>query len=446
MTLDTAAGGAAADTAAYVRWFRNSSPYINAHRGRTFVVLVPGEAVAGARFATLIHDIALLNSLGIRLVLVHGARPQISAQLAAHGTATAFDGHTRITGVAALRHVEEAVGCVRIQIESQLSMGLANSPMHGARIRVASGNFVTAKPVGILHGHDYQHTGDVRRVDTGALTALLDAGWITLLSPLGYSPTGEVFNLNSESVATAAAIALKADKLIFLGDDDGVMDAAGKLVRDLTPQQAGALLANNSPVASATMRQLAAACHATGNGVARAHLLSHQRDGALLQELFTRDGCGTLVSRDTFEQVRSAQLDDVGGILELIRPLEEAGVLVRRSRELLENEIRQFSVIERDGTVIGCAALYPLADKSGELACVAVHPEYRNQGRAVQLLAEIEKRATAQGLLKLFTLTTQTAHWFQEQGFVPASPDVLPEPRKSLYNWQRNSKVFVKNL
>lgn len=436
------------DTAAWVQWFRNSSPYINAHRGRTFVLFVPGEAVASARFATLIHDIALLDSLGIRLVLVHGARPQIDASLDERGIASQFDRHARITPVETLPFIEDAVGRVRIRIEAQLSMGLANSPMHNARLRVMSGNFVTARPVGVRDGFDYQHTGEIRRIDTRAIAAALDAGAIVLLSPLGFSPTGEVFNLNSEEVATNAAIALKADKLIFLGDDDGVRNGSGSdsLLRDLTPQQAQAALRDGSVPAGAAARHLTAAAHATAQGVARAHLIAHGRDGALLQELFTRDGCGTLVSRESFETVRAAGVEDVGGILELIRPLEEAGILVKRAREQLETEIRYFQVIERDGSIIGCAALYPLPEKAGELACVAVHADYQKAGRAARLVEEIAKRACAQGMTRLFTLTTHTAHFFLEQGFVAATPETLPEPRKSLYNWQRNSKVFVKNL
>ncbi len=434
------------DTAAWVQWFRNSSPYINAHHGRTFVVFVPGEAVASERFATLIHDIALLDSLGIRLVLVHGARPQITASLAEKNIESKFDRHTRITTAEALPFIEDAVGRVRIRIEAQLSMGLANSPMHNARLRVLSGNFVTARPVGVRDGFDYQHTGEIRRIDITAINSALDAGAIVLLSPLGYSPTGEVFNLNAEEVATHAAMALKADKLVILGEADGVHDAAGELLRDMTPQEAQALPTKQKISDPAVARHLAAAAHATAQGVARAHLLSHQVDGALLQELFTRDGCGTLIARESFETFRAAGVDDVGGILELIRPLEDAGILVKRAREQLETEIRYFHVIERDGSVIGCAALYPLADKAGELACVAVHADYRQAGRAARLLEEVAKRARAQGMTRLFTLTTQTAHFFQEQGFTASTPDALPEPKKSLYNLQRNSKVFVKTL
>jgi amino-acid N-acetyltransferase len=434
----------------YVSWFRASSPYINAHRGRTFVVMFSGEAVEEPGFHHIVHDLALLNSLGIHLVLVHGARPQIGARLQQRGLTSQFDHHTRITDSAALESVLDAVGTVRLKIEGLFSMGLANSPMHNASLQVVSGNFVIAKPVGIREGFDYQHTGEVRRVQVEAIRRQLREDNIVLLSSLGCSPTGELFNLNSEEVASSAAIALKADKLIFMGDlgeQPGITDGDGKLVRDITPQEAGKLLADNQIDNNDIARQLTAACHAASNGVARAHLVNFREDGALLRELFTRDGCGTLVTRDSYENIRSAYIDDVGGILELIEPLESAGVLVRRSRELLENEIKRFIIVERDGMVVGCAALYPFTEaKAGELACVAVHPDYRNGQRGEQLLGHIEKRARSQGLETLFVLTTQAAHWFQEQGFEPVTVEDLPAERQEFYNYQRKSQVFRKKL
>ena len=431
----------------YVRWFRNSSPYINAHRGRTFVVMVSGDAVAGDSFQHIVHDLALLNSLGIRLVLVHGARPQISDRLSNSNVSTRFEQHTRITDAEALDAVLDAVGAIRLRIEGLFSMGLANSPMHNASIQVVSGNFVMAKPVGIRDGFDYQHTGEVRRVQVDAIGKQLDAGNIVLLSPVGCSPTGELFNLNSEDVASSAAIALGADKIIFMGETSGVADDSGELYREMTPQDAGRLLASGGLNHDNLERQLTAACHAASNGVARAHLLDYRQDGALLRELFTRDGCGTLVTQQVFENVRGAYIEDVGGILELIEPLEKAGVLVRRSRELLENEIKRFTIVERDGMVIGCAALYPLSNgEVGELACVAVHPDYRNHHRGRKMLDHIERRARQQGIGELFVLTTQTAHWFQELGFEAASVEDLPGEKIELYNYQRNSRVFRKRI
>ena len=430
-----------------VHWFRNSSPYINAHRGRTFVVMLSGELLDGPRLPTLVHDLALLNSLGVKLVLVHGARPQISARLAESGIESTFEQHMRITDSAALNGVMAAVGALRLKLEGLFSMGLANSPMYNAGIRLISGNFVIAKPVGVRNGFDYQHTGEVRRIEVDAIRQQLSNGNVVLLSPLGCSPTGELFNVNAEEVASTAAIALGADKLILMGNDLRLADSNGDMVRELSPQQAGKLLADDQLQDNGVDRQLTAACHAASNGVGRAHLIDANDDGALLKELFTRDGCGTLVTRETYETLRGARIDDVGGILELIEPLEADGTLVRRSRELLENEIQRFAIIERDGMVVACAALYPFPDdKTGELACVAVHPGYRKGERGAQLLAYVERRAKEQGLTSLFVLTTLTAHWFQQQGFEAAGVEALPGARKSLYNWQRNSKVFVKGL
>jgi amino-acid N-acetyltransferase len=310
---------------------------------------------------------------------------------------------------------------------------------------VASGNLVTARPIGVLEGVDYHHTGEVRRVDRKGINRLLDERSIVLLSPLGYSPTGEIFNLACEDVATRAAIDLGADKLLLFGADLGLIDENGRLVRELRPQQVPAHLQRLGSNYQAEL--LDAAAEACRGGVARSHIVSYAEDGALLTELFTRDGGGTLVAQEQFEVVREAAIEDVGGLLDLISPLEEQGILVRRSREVLEREIEQFSVVEREGMIIACAALYQIADSdAGELACLAVNPEYRHGGRGDELLERIETRARAQGLKTLFVLTTRTAHWFRERGFVPSSVDRLPSARASLYNYQRNSKIFEKAL
>ncbi|MFN2308381.1 MAG: amino-acid N-acetyltransferase [Gammaproteobacteria bacterium] len=434
------------DSCEFVTGFRRSAPYIHAHRGRCFVIAFSGEAIADAGFATLIHDFALLHSLGIRLVLVHGARPQIEQRLTERGAEIRYANDLRITDDAALACVKEAVGTVRVDLEALLSMGVSNTPMSGARIRVASGNFVTAKPLGVREGVDYCHTGEVRRIDGAAIRQQLEDQRIVLLSPLGYSPTGEVFNLSAEEVAMHTAIELRADKLILLVDGPGLARGRRPL-RQLSPGEAEKRLAARHGLPEGIARHLASAVQAAKRGVRRAHLVSRTTDGALLQELFTRDGVGTLVTHEVYEGLRAAGIDDVGGILELIEPLETDGVLVRRSRERLEMEIGQFLVIERDGMITACAALYPYADESvGELACLAVHPDYRGEGRGDSLLDAIERRALGAGIRRLFVLTTRTAHWFRERGFLPANVDELPVRRRDLYNYQRKSKVFIKPL
>ncbi|MFW1677416.1 amino-acid N-acetyltransferase [Pontibacter sp. JAM-7] len=438
----------------YVNWFRHSSPYINAHRGNTFVLMLDGETVADDNFANIVHDIALLNSLGVRLVLVHGARPQISQRLQQKQIASRLHHHLRITDVDTLSCVIEAAAVVRTEIEARLSLGLPNTPMAGARIKVVSGNFVTARPVGVLDGVDMAHTGEVRRLDAKGIRQQLDDGNIVLLSHLGYSPTGEIFNLAVEDVATCAASALQADKLILFGQQPGVMDSNDNLRSELLTRKAERLVANYLSSLTDTeqphtelSRHLDAAVKACRAGVKRCHLISYRTDGALLAELFTREGSGTMVLPESYELLRQASIEDVGAILELIQPLEQDGTLVRRSREILENEIQRFTLVERDSAVIGCAALYPFPEQQmAELACVVVAQGYKGGNRGDQLLQQLEQQAKRQGINALFVLTTKTAHWFLEHGFVPGSIDQLPNGKKAMYNLQRNSKVFIKPL
>jgi|TARA_R110001599_G_scaffold8651_20_gene42269 amino-acid N-acetyltransferase len=427
----------------HIRWFRNTAPYINTHRNRTFVLMLGGDAAQDPNFPTILHDLALLHSLGVRLVLVHGNRPQIDNRLAAAGIESRFHDDMRITDSATMHHVTDAAASLRAQIEALLSMGLPNSPMQGARMRVCSGNFVTARPLGVVDGVDFQHTGRVRRIDSAGIQQQLAAGSVVLLSPLGYSPTGEIFNLMLEDIAVHCAAGIGADKLVLFGNSAGIAGDDGALLRQLT-------VANISAVQGQDAEQtklLATARRACMAGVARCHIISYRDDCALLEELFTHDGNGTLVAKDDYEQTRSASIDDVGGILELIEPLEREGVLLKRSRELLENEIRQFRIIERDGRIIACAALYPFPEENcGEVACIVSHPDYRGGQRGQRLLQEIEREARVQGLDRVFVLTTQTAHWFLEQGFEERSRDALPAQKQALYNLQRNSKVFFKSL
>ncbi|OGS99400.1 MAG: amino-acid N-acetyltransferase, partial [Gallionellales bacterium RIFCSPLOWO2_02_60_31] len=348
----------------FVAWFRSVAPYINAFRGKTFVIAFGGEVVADGKFVELTHDFNLLAALGIRLVLVHGARPQIEQHLAKNNLGDRYHQGIRMTDAETMQCVKEAVGRVRVEIEALLSMGLANSPMANADIRVAGGNFITAQPIGIINGVDLMHTGSVRKVDVAALNDRMDFGEVVLLSPLGYSPTGEVFNVTLEDVATATAIALDADKLVFLMDTDGVQDKKGNLLKELTIIQAQAVLAGKRKLPDDVGTYLPCAIRACEAGVARTHLISRHTDGAVLQELFSDEGIGTMVVESTLNTLRAATIEDVGGILHLLRPLEAAGVLVRRNRELLEREIARFVVLEHDHRIVGCAALYPFPDEA----------------------------------------------------------------------------------
>jgi amino-acid N-acetyltransferase len=431
---------------AFVRWLHQVAPYVHAFRGRTFVIGFGGETVAErSRFGHFVNDINLLAALGIRLVLVHGARPQIDAELKGKRLRARFVKGLRVTDAAALTAVKHAAGVLRVEIEALLSQGLPNSPMAGARIRVASGNYITARPIGVVDGTDFQYTGLVRRVDAQAIAARLDAGEVVLIPHIGYSPTGEVFNLAWEDVAESVAVALKADKLLLVTDRLPA-DRKGEVRGELTAREAAALLKKND-LGTATMRAIEHALRALDGGVARAHLVSRRTWGATLLELFTHWGVGTMLTADPVERLRQATIEDIGGVIALLEPLEADGTLVKRNRELIEAEIPNFLVLEHDGVILGCAALHPYPDaKSAEFACLAVAAERRDAGYGERLLAACEALARTRRIRRLFALTTRTAHWFLDQGFVEAPITALPAQRQALYNWKRGSKVFVKKL
>ena len=433
-----------------VEGFRHSVPYINTHRGKTFVIMLGGEAIEHENFSSIVNDIGLLHSLGIRLVVVYGARPQIDANLAAHHHEPLYHKNIRVTDAKTLELVKQAAGTLQLDITARLSMSLNNTPLQGAHINVVSGNFIIAPPLGVDDGVDYCHSGRIRRIDEDAIHRQLDSGAIVLMGPVAVSVTGESFNLTSEEIATQLAIKLKAEKMIGFCSSQGVTDDDGDIVSELFPNEAQARVEaqeEKGDYNSGTVRFLRGAVKACRSGVRRCHLISYQEDGALLQELFSRDGIGTQIVMESAEQIRRATINDIGGILELIRPLEQQGILVRRSREQLEMEIDKFTIIQRDNTTIACAALYPFPEeKIGEMACVAVHPDYRSSSRGEVLLERIAAQAKQSGLSKLFVLTTRSIHWFQERGFTPVDIDLLPESKKQLYNYQRKSKVLMADL
>lgn len=437
-----------AEATPFADWFRSTTPYIRGHRGRTFVIHFDDAAVLSENFTALVHDLALLNSIGIRLVLAYGSRHCIEDRLRDSQLTQRYHKGLRVTSPEAMECVKEAVGLLGIEIAARLSMGLGNTPMSNSRLRVATGNYITAKPLGVIDGIDYQFTGEIRRIDVDAIKDRLNLHEIVLVPPLGYSITGEIFNLGASELAARLAISLQADKLIYLLEAEGMNDSKGRLIRELTWQDAeAALWSAGAGADNEQYRYFRAAIEAARQGVERVHLVDWRRDGALLHELFTRDGAGTMISSMPYDCVRKATVDDIAGLLELIKPLEREGILVERSREKLELEIDHFTVLERDGTAIGCVALYPFPGTlDAEVACLAVRPDYRRGGRGDQLLKQAEGEATAAGINRLFILTTHAEHWFLERGFIPAGLGDLPVERKALYNYQRNSKVLVKHI
>ncbi|MEO8384154.1 MAG: amino-acid N-acetyltransferase [Betaproteobacteria bacterium] len=434
---------------AFVKWFRSATPFIHEFGKRTIVIAFGGEVLTDGEMMQLAHDINVLVSLEIRVVLVHGTRPQVEEQLAQHSVVSTLVDGRRVTDDAALRCVKEANGIVRMEIEATLSTELANSPMAGADIRVASGNFITAKPFGVRDGIDYMHTGQVRKVDMEGIVRRLDDDEVVLISPIGFSPTGDIFNCTLEDVATSVAIALKAEKLIFLTETLGVTDNKQRLLNELTALQAQEALSSvrNGGQTEDIRLFLPCAIRAVREGVKRAHLISRHIDGALLMELFTHHGIGTMVVLEAPDRLRDAKTADIDGIMGIIDPLVAAGVLVKRDRELIQTEIERFIVLEHENEIIGCAALYPFPnDKTVELACLAVNPFYRDGGRGERILNFAEKRAKEKGFKTLFVLSTQTTQWFLERGFVESDVSKLPQEKQALYNVSRRSKIYSKTV
>ncbi len=435
------------DKAQFVNWFRSASPYIRIHRDKTFVVQVGDPVLRGPGFVSLAHDLALLSSLGIRLALVYGARTAIDASLAGRKLASNYHDGIRITDTNAMGVVKEVAGRLLLEIQAKLSMGMGNTPMSNAAIGVNTGNYVTAKPLGVIGGVDYQLTGKVRSIDTQAMSAGLNGGEIIILPPLGYSVTGEAYNLSAAALAADAAVALQADKLIYLVEAGDLSSlTGGGQVSQLNRDQARALL-DRLDDGSAASEYLQHALEASINGVDRVHLLNREEDGALLNELFTRDGSGLMISASAYDEMRRAGSDDIAGILDLIKPHELQGVLVTRSREKLELEVDRFTILLRDGVIIGCVGLYPYPDDGvAELACLVAHPEYRGRGLGDSLLDAAVKEAQQQEINRLFVLTTQTTQWFVERGFTETSLESLPVEKQALYNYQRNARILIREL
>ena len=440
----------------FVPWFRSVAPYIHKFRNQTFVVGIAGEAVAAGKLPHLAQDLAMIQSMGVKIVLVHGFRPQVNEQLQAKGHVPKYSHGIRITDEVALDCAQEAAGQLRYEIEAAFSQGLPNTPMADSTVRVISGNFITARPVGIVDGVDFQHSGVVRKVDTAGIKRTLDFGAMVLLSPFGFSPTGEAFNLTMEEVATSVSIALRADKMIFLTEIPGIRLRAQEPAAEDTPidtelplaaaeKLLATLPAPTEPTDTAFyLQHCVKACKA---GVERSHILPFAMDGSLLLEIYVHDGVGTMVIDEKLESLREATNDDVGGILQLIEPFENDGTLVKRSRTEIERDADHYTILEHDGVIFACAALYPFPEaKTAEMAALTVSPHSQGQGDGERVLKRIEQRAKSAGLDSIFVLTTRTMHWFLKRGFVLMDPEWLPEARKRKYNWDRKSQVLVKRL
>jgi len=417
-----------------INTFRAAAPYIYAHQASTSVITLPTEIVTSDSLGELIQDLALMQTLGIKLIIVFdtGLFRARSPKVVDHNK------------MIKLQHL---IGEYQTRLESLFSTGLVNTPMAGMKLTTVSGNFVLAKPVGIVDGIDQQYRGEVRRIETHAIRQQLEVNNIVLLSSLGYSPSGECFYIDKYQIASTVAASMPAEKLIFLTEEKNLLDHRKQRIKFLTLSDAQALLKRRKTL-SAKMRMLVElSLQACYQQVERVHILSNTSSGVLLQELFSQDGAGTMITHDAYDDIRSASINDVGGIQSLIKPLEDEGILLVRSSEQIERDLKHYVVIERDGFVLACGALLPYDNQyHAECACIAVHPEFQKEGHGKRLIKFLENKAKQLGCDTVFAMTTRSLHWFYDNGYQKSQLNALPADRQKAISSKRNSRVLVKKL
>ena len=414
--------------------------YIPQFREKTFILAIDGAIVTDENFATLLLDVAVLRSLNIRVVLVHGASAQIKLLAAEQKIAASDSDGTGITDANTLKLALTAANRLTHEILEGLS---AND------LRAASTNVIIAHPMGIIQGVDHQFTGKVERVDTELLHSLLTQGVVPVIPPLGFDGDGKTYRVNSDGVALAVAEALKAIKLIFITANDGLI-YHGQLIRQLLVAELEKLLQANGtgflPEIFSKAQHAAAACKA---GIPRVHIINGKVDEGLLAEVFSNEGIGTLIYANEYQQIRPAKKKDIRAIQLLTKTGVESDELVKRTRATIEKNLGDYFIFEIDKNPVACVALHVYPEqKKGELACLYVSALHENQGIGRKLIQFVENKAKDLNLAELLTLSTQAFTYFQSKGgFGEGTPEDLPPARREKYEQSgRNSKVLVKKL
>ncbi len=423
-----------------IRVLREALPYITRFSGEIFIVKFGGEALEGNNFIQVLPDIALLHSVGIRIILVHGANPQIEAMSKVYGQKSKKRKGIRITDEKTMTIVQQACSSVTQKILASFSA--LNKTKYS--IKGFVGNVVKAKPMGVIDGTDFQFTGEVESIETETLLKVLDDNFIPVLPPLGVDDFGTLYNINADTLAVEVAIALQARKILFLTNVDGVMEG-NELVPELTPQQARELLKKKNVVTGGMIPKLEACITSCENGVRRAHLLNYNKEGVVLLEVLSQHGQGTMINANPYKNIRKAIIADVESIMILTKPLMDSGVLLKRTWEEYEAGIHEFVVFEKDSLVSGCGALRVFRDRqSAEIYCMAIDEKVQDRGYATEIIEYLENQAREKGVKNLFTLSAKIHEWFLQRGFTYTSEKKLPPDRH--VDSSRKSKVLKKVL
>lgn len=414
--------------------------YIPRFRDKVFVLSIDGAIVTEENFANILTDVALLRSVNIRVVLVHGAGAQIKALAAQQGVAASDATGVGITDAPTLQLALTAAN----RLTHEILEGLAAHDL-----RAACTNAIIAHPMGILQGVDHLYTGKVERVDTGLLQILLQQDIIPVVPPLGFDGDGRTYRVNSDGVAAALAESLRATKLIFITTHDG-FERGGQLIRQIPVSELDTLIVSaKNDIEPDILSKLVHGSQACRAGVPRTHIINGRLDESLLAEVFSNEGVGTLIYANEYQQIRRALKKDVRSILQLTKDSVRTEELVKRTRATIEKQIGDYYIFEIDKNPVACVALHIYADHAkGELACLYVRPSHENQGIGRKLIQFVESRARELGLAELITLSTQAFTYFQSKGgFVEGTPEDLPPARREKYEASgRNSKILLKKL
>lgn len=414
--------------------------YIPQFREKTFVLAIDGAIVTDENFATLLLDVAVLRSLNIRVVLVHGASAQIKALAEKQGTKPSNCDGSGITDESTLQIAINAANRLTHEILEGLS---AND------LRAACSNAIIAHPLGIIQGVDQRFTGKVEKVDVEMLQTLLGQGIIPVIPPLGFDGDGKTYRVNSDGVAVAVAAALKATKLMFITAQDGIL-VQGRVIRQMLVADLESVLAlQRNDIAPDLLSKALHAVAACKSGIPRVHVINGKVDEGLLAEVFSNEGIGTLIYANEYQQIRRAMKKDVRAIQMLTKQAVESAELVKRTRAMIEKQLSDYFIFEIDKNPVACVALHIYPDqKKGELACLYVNAMHENRGIGRKLIQFIETKAREMGLNELITLSTQAFTYFQSKGgFSEGTPNDLPPGRREKYDQSgRNSKVLVKKL
>ena len=434
----------------FIQNFRLSAKYINLFNQNIFVIALSGYVFNEDQFVKIAQDINILHSLKIKVILVYGARPQVESILVKNKIPVRLLKNMRVTSSAALKHVIEVNGAIRNKIEATLST--IKSVSEG--MRLSSGNFLTAMPVGIIDGIDMESTGKIRGVDVEAIKNKLNHHEIVIVSPIGYSPIGQIFNLSYEQTAANIAAAINADKLIYYVDANGILNERGELIPELTSEKAHKLISHIEEKPSPESAQnlsyddfniLKSSVFAIKNKIKKVHLINRHIDGSLIEELFTEKGSGTILTEFALENFRKATEGDLKDIYRILFPLEKRKIFIERDLTQIKGMINQFYILEHDKKFVGCVSLNSFKE-SLELASFSIEPKYQRLGFGKKLLKFCELEAKKLKYDEIFILTTQSEHWFAENGFKEKSKELMPTFKKKTYQSERNSKYLTKKL